>query len=59
VTDRVRFDDGMPVACVLGGPDRRTMFMCVAADWRPEVLARRATGRIEVCEVAVAGAGRP
>ena len=33
VTDSIGFDDVIPVACVLGGDDRRTLFMCVAADW--------------------------
>ena len=33
VTDSIGFDDVIPVACVLGGDDRRTLLMCVAADW--------------------------
>jgi len=59
VTDTVRFDGVIPVACVLGGPDRRTLFMCVAADWRREVTRRARTGRIDAVDVAVPGAGRP
>ena len=31
VTDQHIFDDVIPVACVLGGPDRRTLLVCVAA----------------------------
>ena len=59
VTDSITFDDVIPVACVLGGPDRRTLLMCVAADWKREVVSKSRTGRIDACEVAVAGAGSP
>jgi sugar lactone lactonase YvrE len=59
VTDSIAFADVIPVACVLGGPDRRTLLMCVAADWKRDALAGRRTGRIDACEVDVPGAGRP
>jgi sugar lactone lactonase YvrE len=60
VTDTVRFEGVIPVACVLGGRDRRTLFMCVAVDWRREALAKVGrTGRIDAVDVDVPGAGRP
>ena len=59
VTDSIGFTDSIPVACVLGGADRRTLFMCAAADWKRDALAGRRTGRIDACEVDVPGAGRP
>jgi len=59
VTDTITFDDVIPVACVLGGPDRRTLLMCVAADWKRDVVLQRPSGRIDACEVEVPGAGRP
>jgi sugar lactone lactonase YvrE len=59
VTDTIRFDDVIPVACVLGGPGRRTLFMCVAADWKRDVVRAARTGRIDAIEVGVPGAGRP
>src|SRR6478752_6738710 len=59
VTDSIGFDDVIPVACVLGGDDRRTLLMCVAADWHAEVVKRAPTARIDACEVDVPGAGRP
>src|SRR3954452_9294245 len=34
VTDSIPFTGVIPVACVLGGPDRRTLLMCVPADWK-------------------------
>jgi sugar lactone lactonase YvrE len=59
VTDTVTFADVIPVAPVLGGEDRRTLFVCVAVDWRRDVVRRSRTGRIEACDVDVPGAGRP
>ena len=59
VTDSIDFDDVIPVACVLGGPDRRTLYMCVAADWKREVVRQAPTSRIVAAKVAVSGAGRP
>jgi sugar lactone lactonase YvrE len=59
VTDQVRFDDVIPAACVLGGADRKTLYICVAADWKRDVVTRSRTGRIDACQVTVPGAGRP
>jgi sugar lactone lactonase YvrE len=59
VTDSIGFDGVIPVACVLGGPDRRTLFMCVAAHWKRDIVTAARTGRIDACEVDVPGAGRP
>jgi len=59
VTDELRFDDVIPVACVLGGTDRKTLYICVAADWKRDVVSASRTGRIDSCRVNVAGAGRP
>jgi sugar lactone lactonase YvrE len=59
VTDTIDFTDVIPVACVLGGDDRRTLLMCVAADWKREALEGTRTGRIMATDVDVPGAGRP
>jgi sugar lactone lactonase YvrE len=59
VTDSVAFVGETPVACVLGGDDRRTLMICVAAGWKREEVAGTRTGRIDVCRVDVPGAGRP
>jgi sugar lactone lactonase YvrE len=59
VTDSIDFEDVIPVACVLGGPGRRTLFMCVAADWKREVAKLAPKARIDAVEVSVPGAGRP
>jgi sugar lactone lactonase YvrE len=46
-------------ACMLGGPERRHLFVCTAGDSQPEVCAADRDGRIEVVEVEVPGAGLP
>ena len=45
-------------ACMLGGPERRTLFLCTAASADPNQTKAR-TGRIEWVEVDVPGAGLP
>ena len=56
VTDSIGFDGVIPVACVLGGHDRRTLFMCVAADWkRGDIVTASRTGRIDGVTVDVPG----
>jgi sugar lactone lactonase YvrE len=49
------------VACVLGGPDRRTLFMATAVTTAEKLFAvpPQSDGYIEVERVAVAGAGWP
>jgi sugar lactone lactonase YvrE len=48
-----------PYACMLGGADRRTLFVVTAETHDPtEALAKR-SGRIETVEVEIPGAGLP
>jgi sugar lactone lactonase YvrE len=53
-------DDGRPFACVLGGPGRRTLYICVGGNQitRPTGPSTP-LGRLLALEVAVPGAGRP
>lgn len=46
-------------ACMLGGPDRRTLFLLTAPTAEPHVVAHRRDGRIETAQVGVGGAGWP
>jgi sugar lactone lactonase YvrE len=46
-------------ACMLGGPDRRRLFVAVAETSQPEECRRKRTGRIEYVDVDVPGAGFP
>ena len=58
VLERVRVES-QAFACMLGGEDRRTLFVCTAADSDSERCRAQATGRIETVRVAVPGAGLP
>jgi sugar lactone lactonase YvrE len=46
-------------ACMLGGAERRTLFIATGATHDPAAAKASRSGRIEVVEVAVAGAGLP
>jgi sugar lactone lactonase YvrE len=59
VIDVVSFAPETPVACVLGGPDRRTLYVCAAMAWRRDELVGTRAGRIASLQVDVPGAGRP
>jgi sugar lactone lactonase YvrE len=58
VTDVVTVSRNGAYACMLGGPDRRTLFICTADTSDPEQTGDR-RGAIEVCPVDVPGAGLP
>lgn len=58
VTDVVTVQRRGAYACMLGGADRRSLFICTADSSRPaDTEVRR--GAVEVCRVEVPGAGRP
>ncbi len=59
VTDSHDMAPKVPVACVLGGHDRRTLLICAADDWRREVVTASTTGAIYATDAAVPGAGKP
>jgi sugar lactone lactonase YvrE len=46
-------------ACMLGGPDRRTLYMMTAPSSMPDVVSVARQGRIECAEVGAPGAGMP
>ncbi len=46
-------------ACMLGGPQRRHLFICTATSGDPRIARQRRDGRIEVIEVEIPGAGLP
>ncbi len=51
--------DVHPLAAVLGGTDRRTLFVCASAQHRKPQRDPRPLGRIDAVRVDVPGAGRP
>ena len=58
VLDRVTIAN-QAFACMLGGPDRRTLFIATAVDGHPVRCQDPRTGAIEVTQVDVPGAGLP
>jgi sugar lactone lactonase YvrE len=46
-------------ACMLGGDDRRTLYICTAPHYLPEITIPARGGRIEAIRVEVPGAGLP
>ena len=58
-TEEHRFAGLIPVACVLGGRDRRTLFVCAAADWKRDQVLKAPTGVILAIDVNIARVGRP
>ncbi len=58
VLERITADQGC-YACMLGGADRRTLYVLTAASSDPEACAASRTGRIEAMQVDAPGAGLP
>lgn len=58
IAQRIRCDS-MPIACALGGLARKTLFVLLADSINPEECRAKRSARIDVMEVAVAGAGWP
>lgn len=61
ITDTIDYtgDDGLPIACVLGGDDRRTLYVCAADGWMRADVMKHRSGRIDAYRVDVPGVGRP
>ena len=56
---RIEVPGRRALACVLGGPERRTLFCLSAATSYEELRQRKSSSRIDVVDVEVAGAGYP
>jgi sugar lactone lactonase YvrE len=59
VTDRIDIDDRTAIACTLGGPDRRTLFLLSSTDAYPQRLAGTKLSRLDATTVDIPGAGLP
>jgi len=59
VTDRIDVGGRWALACALGGPDRRTLFLLSSETTMEDFARRQSKGRIETTTVAVPGAGIP
>jgi sugar lactone lactonase YvrE len=51
--------DSMPIACALGGPSRKTLFVLLADSINPNECRAKKSARIDVMDVPVSGAGWP
>lgn len=59
VAARVKVEGKGVYACMLGGADRRTLYLCTATGTAADISAGRTHGCIEAIGVDVAGAGLP
>ena len=56
---RIEVPGRRAIACVLGGPERRTLFCLSAATSHEEMKQRKSSARIEAIDIDVPGAGYP
>ncbi|QZA10868.1 SMP-30/gluconolactonase/LRE family protein [Mycolicibacterium holsaticum DSM 44478 = JCM 12374] len=59
VTERIDIGDRAAIACTLGGPERRTLFLVSAADAYPKQLIGTKLSRVDTITVEIPGAGLP
>jgi sugar lactone lactonase YvrE len=59
ITDRIDMGDRSAIACALGGPERRTLFLVSATDSYPDRLVGTKLSRVDALIVDVPGAGLP
>jgi len=59
IADTIELPGRHAYACMLGGPDRRDLYICTALGHMPEEIRAKPEGKIEVTRVEVPGAGLP
>lgn len=59
VTDRIDMGERTPIACMLGGPQRRTLFLLSSTDAYPQRLIGTKLSRLDAVTVDIPGAGLP
>ena len=59
VSQRIASGERLSIACMLGGADRRTLFVLTSASIHPDECRRRRSARVERVRVDVPGAGLP
>jgi sugar lactone lactonase YvrE len=59
VTDRIDIGERVAIACALGGPERRTLFLLSSTDAYPQRLVGTRLSRLDTVTVATPGAGLP
>jgi sugar lactone lactonase YvrE len=59
VTERIDMGDRTAIACMLGGPERRTLFLLSSTDAYPQRLIGTKLSRLDAVTVDVPGVGLP
>lgn len=59
VTDRIDMGERVAIACTLGGPERRTLFLLSSTDAYPQRLVGTRLSRLDAVTVTTPGAGLP
>jgi sugar lactone lactonase YvrE len=59
VTDRIDMGERVAIACTLGGPERRTLFLLSSTDAYPQRLVGTRLSRLDAVTVDTPGAGLP
>ena len=59
VTDRIDMGERVAIACTLGGPERRTLFLLSSTNAYPKRLVGTRLSRLDAVMVATPGAGLP
>jgi sugar lactone lactonase YvrE len=59
VTERVSTGARRAIACILGGNDRRDLYVCTSGTLDPNRTLAERSGAIELCRVDIPGAGFP
>ena len=59
VTDRIDMGDRIAIACALGGPERRTLFLLSSTDAYPQRLIGTRLSQLDAVTVDTPGAGLP
>ena len=59
VTDRIDMGDLVAIACTLGGPERRTLFLLSSTDAYPKRLVGTRLSQLDAVTVTTPGAGLP
>jgi sugar lactone lactonase YvrE len=59
VTDRIDMGERVAIACALGGPARRTLFLLSSTDACPQHLVGTRLSRLDAVQVGSPGAGLP
>ena len=59
VTDRIDIGERIAIACTLGGPQRRTLFLLSSTDAYPQRLTGTKLSRLDVVTVDIPSAGLP